>query len=277
MERRVLVILIVAAVALSAALAWLTLSHAQFWHPHRGAARVQSEERDIGDFHKLELDGAADVELVQGATASVRVDTTADAPIALHVHNGTLSIDTHDARHGWRWLFNRTPRETPRIVVTFRDLTDIDASGTVKVRAAALRTPSLHVDVSGAGTLDLANVETETLYVEGAGTIKANIAGHARQQRIEISGAGNYQAPDLASESARVDVSGAGKVLVNVTQTLRVDISGAGSVAYIGNPTVQKSISGMGRVRQVPGKREVHVDEPPPAVPFDRGRPMLAA
>ncbi|MEO8847460.1 MAG: head GIN domain-containing protein [Casimicrobiaceae bacterium] len=257
--------LVLAAVALSAVLAWLSLSNAHLWRPRARDARVQSEVRAVDAFHKIDLDGAADVVLVQGAETSLRIETSADAPVATHVRNGTLRIDAGYARRGLRGLFARGSRASPKITITFRDLTDIEASGAVKVRAAALRTPSLHVDMSGAGALDLAGLQTEMLFVEGAGTIKANIAGRATRQRVEISGAGNYQAAELASDSARIDVSGAGNVVVNVAKALRVDISGAGAVSYTGNPAVQKSISGMGRVRQLAERREVRVDAPDPA------------
>ncbi len=262
MERRALVVLVVIAVLVSAALAWATLSGAHFWRPRAAELHVASEQRSVEDFQKIDINGSAEVMLVQGSAPSVVIETTADAPVSTHVRNGTLVIDTQETRHGWRRLFNRGPRASPKITVTFRELTDLEASGSVKVRAAGIRTPSLHVDISGAGNLDLAAIETERLYVEGAGTMKATLAGHAREQRVEISGAGNYQALQLASDEARVEVSGAGNVVVSVVKSLRVDISGAGAVSYAGNPSVQKSISGMGNVRQLQGKGEVHVDDP---------------
>jgi hypothetical protein len=261
MERRTLVLLIVAALAVSAALAWLTLSRANFWRPRAAEMRVERETRDVAPFHRIELSGAADVTLVQGTAPTVMVESTGGAPVRTRVHDGTLTIDTHDGGRGWWRLFNSAPRGTQRITVTFTELTEVDASGSVKLRSAGISTPSLHVDVSGAGTLSLDNLQTDDLFVEGGGTIKASINGRATKQRIEISGAGDYQAAQLASETASVDVSGAGKVTVNATRTLRVDISGAGVVTYLGNPAVEKTISGMGSVRRLTDKNEVRAND----------------
>ena len=83
-----------------------------------------------------------------------------------------------------------------------------------------------------------------------SGAVKAEVAGRATEQRIAISGAGDYRAAGLASENARVAVSGAGKVLVNAAKTLKIAISGAGSVEYLGDPKVTQDISGVGRVRR---------------------------
>ena len=62
--------------------------------------------------------------------------------------------------------------------------------------------------------------------------------------------AGSYQASKLASEEAVIEVSGAGKAVVNATNSLEVDISGAGAVEYLGDPKVKQSISGIGKVRR---------------------------
>lgn len=281
MERRTLVILILLAVVVSAVLAWFTLAGAHFWRPHAAASRVEHEVRAVDPFHNIDLNGSADVTLVQGAAPAVTIESTAGAPVSTHVHDGTLTIDTHETRRGWRRFFNRGARVTPQVTVTFTELSGIESSGAVKLRSTGIRTPALHVDVAGAGSLALDNVQVDELFVEGAGTVKASINGRATHQRIEISGAGDYQAADLASDTARVDVSGAGKVVVRVAKTLRVDISGAGAVTYIGNPAVEKTITGMGSVRQQEDKGEVRANDwrESPAAPardLQRNRMLIA-
>ena len=93
-------------------------------------------------------------------------------------------------------------------------------------------------------------LDTKELAIAASGAVKAEIAGRATDQRIAISGAGDYRAAGLASDNARVAVSGAGKVFINATKTLKVSISGAGSVDYLGDPKVTQEISGMGRVKR---------------------------
>ena len=82
-----------------------------------------------------------------------------------------------------------------------------------------------------------------------------------------MSGAGDYRAAGLASERARIAVSGAGRVVVNATKSLDVEISGAGTVDYLGNPEVTKKVSGAGRVRRREAAQETRprtrLKEPP--------------
>lgn len=252
-----LVILIAAAVIVSAALAWLTLSEADFWRSRKTDTRVEREDRIVQAFHKIDLRGSADITLVQGTSPSVAIEAAPGTPVSIDVRDGTLAIDNHDGRRGWRLFFHRRARVTPRITITFTELSAIESSGLVNVRTAGIVAPALHIDVTGAGSLTLDNLQIDDLHVEAAGGVKASVSGHAIRQRIDISGAGDYEGSALSSDSAKIDVSGAGKVIVKVAKTLDVDISGAGSVIYIGNPEVTKTITGMGRVRQQTGSSEV--------------------
>jgi hypothetical protein len=63
-----------------------------------------------------------------------------------------------------------------------------------------------------------------------------------------MSGFGNYNAPDLQSQTASVRISGAGNAVIWVLDSLDVEISGAGNVEYFGSPEVSKDISGAGKV-----------------------------
>ena len=68
---------------------------------------------------------------------------------------------------------------------------------------------------------------------------------------ISISGSGNIDALDLASQVAEIRISGSGSIRVNVQQNLDVRISGSGSVKYRGQPQISQSISGSGSVKSV--------------------------
>jgi hypothetical protein len=268
MERRILVILLVAAVLVSAAAAWFTLAGLPFGHG-REALQPQAVDRALESFHAIRIRGVADVALVQGTTPSIRIETSGNVPAVAQVERGTLVISSGGNQRDWRrWFLDREPKTRPKVTITFTDLDRIAISGNVEAHATALRVPKLAIEVSGAGTLDLRGLDVEELRIEGSGSVKANVAGRATAQRIEISGAGEYEAADLASERAQVDVSGAGNVVVNAAKSLAVSISGAGQVSYLGDPALTKSISGLGRVRQLSGKRETRVDDRrPPASP----------
>jgi hypothetical protein len=247
MNRAVLPLLILAAVALAVGAAWFVLDRG---FPNRGGG-LTATDRPLAPFTKIAVDGLADVTLVQGAAESVSVEAPVKQlpHVRAEVRDGTLFIANEDSRNWWGFLFGGGPRSA-RVTVTFRELTGVRAAGAVKLKADGLKTDKLAVTVTGATSLKIAGLEAKELSIAGSGAVKAEIAGRATEQKIAISGAGDYRAANLVSERASVAVSGAGKVVINATETLKIGISGAGSVDYLGNPQVSEQISGAGRVKR---------------------------
>lgn len=241
----VLLILIAIAVAASAAWFWLA------WSFRSGASDGPMAQSALPPFKRIVIEGYANVTLVQGDAESISYDAQSrpQARGRAQVRDGTLTI-ANDASRGWWSNFFGGGGRPVRVTVTFRELEAIGAAGAVKVRAERLAAPRLNVSASGATSLRITGLETAELAVSGSGAMKIELAGRATEQRVSISGAGDYRAADLVSEDARVSVSGAGRVVVQAAKTLKIGLSGAGSVEYLGNPKVTQSISGAGRVKR---------------------------
>jgi hypothetical protein len=217
----------------------------------RGGGDVVTEDRVLPPFSRIVIEGFADVRLVQGAAESVRVAAPQKqlATVRTQVSDGTLTISAGASRSWWLAFFGGGGRGT-QLRITFRDLESIDAAGAVKLRAEGIKADRLRVQASGATSLRIDALDANELSVSGSGAMKVELAGRVAQQRVSISGAGDYRAADLVSDEARIAVSGAGRVLVQVEKTLRIALSGAGVVEYIGDPKVTQHVSGAGRVKR---------------------------
>ena len=210
------------------------------------------EDRAATGFHRLEIDGQVEVTLVQGAAEGVTVEAPSSMlrRVRTEVRDGTLFIDAAEQRRMWQWFSGRRGRRTPRITVNLREVDRIEVAGTVTMAADSLKAGELRLDLAGACSLKIRDLQATTLRLDGSGAIKADVAGRVQRQRVDLSGAGSFQASKLASDEAVIEVSGAGKAVVNAANSLVVDISGAGAVEYLGDPKVKQSISGIGRVRR---------------------------
>jgi len=219
-----------------------------------GAACAQEHSLQpvpLDAFHAVEVAGMAHVVLAQGDRETMAVDAPRGTRARIQVENdkGVLTLSVREEPSGLR-IFGHGDGQAPKITLTFRTLDAIRVGGMAKVEAARIAVPSLEIEATGTTRLTIGTLETATLHVQGSGALKAEIAGRATEQHVEISGAGDYRAGDLVSDAASVQVSGAGRVLVRVAKTLDVQVSGAGIVDYIGNPAVTQEISGAGRVRR---------------------------
>lgn len=268
MRRFALPLVILGSVLLAALLTWIALSYATFAPPVDGRSaqpgdRSSPVTRTLPPFTRIDVSGTAEVVLVQGDSESV---TSSDgALVSAKVRDGTLHLASGDGVRWWDFLLDRSRSGTARVTVNFRNLDDIAAAGTVRVKTASLHTPKLRISGAGGTSIDIDNLAAQSLVVSGAGALRAAISGTVHEQTVTISGAGEYRGPDLVSQDAVVTVAGAGRVIVHATKTLKATISGAGEVEYLGNPTVTERVSGMGRVKQRAGGASAMADAAPGA------------
>ena len=246
MPRTTLPLLIVAAVLLSALLAWWTLSRGIGGEPVTETAQHES----LPPFHQVEIGGSAEVTLLQSDSESIDVEAGRHTRVSADVSNGRLHLRAVDRRRWWNRLFGGRSPSAPHVTLRFRSLDVIDMNGSVKIRAARLEAQSLRIAASGGATLAIDDLRATSLRVNGSGALDAKLGGRVEQQFVSISGAGSYHADKLIADDATVNVSGVGDVVVNAQKTLRANISGAGNIEYVGDPKVTEHVSGIGRVRR---------------------------
>jgi len=242
---RVAVLLSAVILALLACGAWLYLQGGL-----RGGELITLRPA-VTPFSGLHIDGLADVTLRQGTTDAVAIEISArqSPDVSVDVVDGVLRIRYRTPRSWWSHLFGGAMR-TPRIDITVRQLDTIALSGAVKLAAERLRVRQLGIDVSGTARIRMPELQAEELAITASGAMKATLAGSARRQRVVVTGAAEYRAGDLVTDETSIDVSGAGRVLVNAQKQLRVEVSGAGAVEYEGDPQLVKHVSGAARVHR---------------------------
>lgn len=212
-----------------------------------GGETLTAEAPPVGPFRRLHVAGHAEFVLVQGDREAVTVDASpkSRARVRVRSENNELWLDVGEARSWWNVLGSGRP---PTITVHFRGLEALTLSGTVKVTASKIDAADLRVKASGATTMNVAQLNAQSLRFNGSGAVKTELGGRTVEQDIAISGAGEYRAPELASDNVTVSVSGAGVVVVNARKKLAATISGAGVVEYYGDPEVKQHVSGAGKI-----------------------------
>jgi len=207
----------------------------------------------MAPFQRVDLTGTLDVTLMAAPREEVVVETPAglQSRVRARVENGVLTITGGEPRRWWGAFFGRSRAGfTPKITVHYRTLDAIELSGAVKLAAARIEAGDLRIAASGGTTVRIDDLQARALRLSGSGALKATIGGRVVDQTVSISGAGEVLAERLASDNAKVSVSGAGSIVLRAEKTLNASISGAGSVEYYGDPEVRQQISGVGRVKR---------------------------
>jgi hypothetical protein len=184
---------------------------------------VTRESRNVSGFDNVELQGVGNLSIQQTGSESLSVEAEEDVfpKIRTEVENNRLIIGPKPNSS-----IHTTEPISYKLIV--KDLNALEVSGSGNVDAEGISTDELAVTISGSGDVKM--------------------TGRANSQETYISGSGVYQAEDLDSKKARINVGGSGLAIVNVSGQLDAEVSGIGSVEYIGDPTVNQDVSGVGRV-----------------------------
>lgn len=211
-----------------------------------GSGHVVTEKRSLSEFDQLILEGEGEVRFTQADTLrlSIEAEDNLIDELITRVHGDTLTIKTRD-----RVLL--APTEPILYHVEAPSLSSLRIDGSGELRAGALETQELDVEIRGSGTLRIEDLTARALSTDISGSGDVRLGGEIETQDVQISGSGEYRCKNLKSADAHVSVSGSGEVEVFVSDTLEVEISGSGDVAVRGTPKTHVDISGSGDVRSL--------------------------
>ncbi len=207
----------------------------------RGNGDVTSEEREVGEFTGVELDGEGNVEIEVGASPSLVIEAEDNLLPLLtsEVSSGVLVLGTTE---------NIDPTRDIVYHVTMSGTDNLQVSGSGRIDAPSVTGETAAIGVSGSGSVNVDDVAVTDLEVDVSGSGSVEVGGGAETLVVSISGSGSLDAESLTVATADVTIPGSGNVVVGVDDHLEVDISGSGSVEYLGSPQVESDISGSGSV-----------------------------
>ena len=131
-------------------------------------------------------------------------------------------------------------------------LPHIAASDRVVIEAegAGFAKQSVDCRLSGEASFVCHDVDAPLVELELTGNSLVEISGVAKALQLEVTGSGEMDFSACRAESATVDVTGSGRIEVNVSDTLEGSITGSGTVIHVGEPRHKRiEVHGSGRVR----------------------------
>lgn len=185
-------------------------------------SKMATSSPAVSDFHLVEADGAMDVHVTSGATASVKFEARSDV----------LPFLTSEVKDGV-------------LVIGMKPGFDGD-TGDITATVVAPKVDG--VTLNGSGNVDVDAVKSDNFVgkIEGSGNLTAK--GTAESASFTLSGSGNIIANDLLAKSVKVDISGSGDAKVHADKQLDASVAGSGDVHYSGKPNVVSNIAGSGSV-----------------------------
>jgi hypothetical protein len=214
-----------------------------------GSGKIQTETREPGAFEAIVIEyPGAEIILRQGdkETLEIQADDNLLPQLSTAVVSGILTIKNLETE----WKTSVNPSSPVKIVITAKDLHEIVLSAPVgTLEANDLQSGTLKLVVSGGAQVKLIGIQVDLLdsVLSGAGDIQ--VSGTADEVKLLLSGLGDFNAADLQSNKADIELSGMGGATVRVEDELIATITGAGTIQYYGHPHVVQSLNGAGSVK----------------------------
>ncbi|MFA9371691.1 MAG: head GIN domain-containing protein [Labilibaculum antarcticum] len=209
----------------------------------KGNGNVQTEEREVGNFESIKVNGAFTIYLSQDDDCSLKVvaDENLLDVIKTKVKGDVLYISTEKSIYKSKEM---------KLYIGFKHLSGLKANGAISLKSdQMLRFDELDIEINGASSAEL-ELTANRLRIDNSGASTIKLAGKCDEVSIDISGAGSVSAYDLIVKRGSIDISGVGSGKVCVEEDLRVSISGIGSVKYKGEPKVTSDISFLGSLKK---------------------------
>jgi hypothetical protein len=212
----------------------------------RGSGNVVKESRNVSDFNEVILNGAGKLIITQSANETLEIEAEENIidELISEVQGKTLTIGYTNRF----WRRSILPNQTIIYRLNVNDIDEITLNGANQLEIDSFETNSLEIVLNGAGQIDIDALLGESLDVHVAGTGTVTIAGQVESQRINIDGAGNYQAGNLQTNTTEIEIDGLGNGTVWATNNLDITINGGGSINYYGTPSVTQDINGLGDI-----------------------------
>ncbi len=208
-----------------------------------GSGKIIKQDFAVKDFRAVAIAVPAKVELKQGDTEGVQVETddNIQAMLDVVVEGNTLKIRTKEKN-----IYPKT--RTFNVIVNVKKIDDLALENSGRVSSTKIVASDLRIRVGGSGDVQIQDLKADTLRATIGGSGSFTAAGNVPQISGSIGGSGELNLGKLAAKDVRISIGGSGNVETWATDNLNVSIGGSGSVNYYGDPRVTKNIGGSGNV-----------------------------
>ena len=206
-----------------------------------GSGNIKTETRNVSGFTSIALNLPATVELRQGTTEGLTIESDDNLLplIETVVESGSLKLRPMEKN-------THLKTKTMKLIVNFKTIDTLAVAGSGDFVASSLKTASLKASIAGSGDVRIKSLTTDYLKISIAGSGDFTAGGKATVLEASIAGSGDIRADKLEAKNVKVSVAGSGDAAVWATETLKVSVAGSGDVKYYGDAQLTKSIAGSG-------------------------------
>lgn len=212
----------------------------------KGNGNVIKEERPVGTFHKLKVEGDMNVYVTMGPAkaAVIQAEDNIAKIIELREEDDRLVVT-------YKRGYSVSSHKELNVYLTTPEIEEasLAGSGDLNLSGAFTSHSDVKFNLSGSGNLR-GEITAPAVKASIAGSGDMSLRGETKELKVSIAGSGNFRADQLLSEEVNVNIAGSGDADVFASVKLDAKIAGSGNINYDGTPQISSSVAGSGTVRK---------------------------
>lgn len=228
-----------------------------------GSGNVIRQTFEVNGFNQIQLETVGTIQLVQGDSDSLTVETDDNILPYLNVKVAGETLVLIGKNN-----INLEPSVSITYYLTVKNIRAITTNSSGNISADLITADKFNIFVNGSGdvSLDRANVQQLSIASDGSGhvtiaelageTVYAQIlasgniqlSGEAHSLDLKSTGSGDALLKDLQTSDVQADLQASGDAWVWALETLDVAIAGSGDVSYYGTPALTQNLTASGQL-----------------------------
>jgi hypothetical protein len=208
---------------------------------NEAAGPIITETRSVSDYTELEVRGAFEILISDDYSADIEITAPQNKMpfIETYLIGNRLIIDEDD---------NRIKDSRMTVRLSNQILNEVELLGSGFIEGDTIFAPSLDVEISGSGRIDLP-VKTTKLNLEISGSGSIDVFGEAGEVESRITGSGLINSRSVESGNGTARIDGSGNIRIYAADTLFASVIGSGIIQFWGNPShLDTNIDGSGQI-----------------------------
>jgi len=211
--------------------------------PNIDAGDMTTEDRTVGAFTALEVDGSMDVYITQDSTYEVRVE--AGDRLMQYIETEVSGSKLRVFEESNRVVRNRVVRVY--VSASYLDRVDLDGSGDIS--GDDLNGNDVVIELDGSGDIELEYITSNSIEAKLDGSGNIELTGNTTTYDAHLKGSGDLDGRFLNATDAEVFLDGSGDLKVKCSNSLDASLYGSGNIYYWGSPTtVNTQVTGSGDI-----------------------------
>lgn len=211
-----------------------------------GSGNIITQTRNADHFDGIKSKGSFDVEVVNDANESVKIEADDNIMpyLITEVEDGILTIRYKSSNVMFSNSHIKVYVSSPNI----RELI-LAGSGSITARDTLKNATGIDISVDGSGDISaMVDAPKVTANIGGSGSM--TLEGRTKDFNCNVGGSGDIKCNKLLSENTNATVGGSGSAHVFASVHLVANVGGSGDIYYSGNPTSPEThTSGSGSIQ----------------------------